>query len=331
MKLILNLTLKFLINLFISIFIFTFFTFIIWFRYIRERLPRDIPFNLSLIGFIIIICVCLGYIYTIYKHINPSKDNNTFTLIGEVKKYLYKPLELMIDFLQHNKVTKEKFGKLFVLAIENAAKINYLKLYILIDILPRAILLSVFIIDIFYFSSIKHFYKILIIGIIIIIGKSIIHVYRHIMKTNIDAVDERAEIWCDDFVANEPMSIITAKEYVPAQAMRILNNLEPLEYFVSLTIDYIKRFKKQLGIPPESRVNLDSNRSLMRGCLNLSVLLYRITYLYDQIVIKFKYVNILISFLYVICWVYILIVSFHTLDLTIIEEISKDINEPFSS
>jgi hypothetical protein len=319
-----------LINLFIFILILTSFIFIIWFRYIRERLPRDIPFNLSLIGFIIIVCVCLGYIYTVYKYINPPKDNNTFTLIIEVKKYLYKPLEILIDFLQHNKFTKKNFSKFFLLSVEKVKEMNYLKAYIFINIFPRVILLSVFIIDIFYFNSIKYFYKIIIIGILIIIEKMIIHIYRYKMNTNIEFVDRNAEIWCDNYVANERISIITAKEYVPAEAMRILNNLEPLEYSPSLTVDYIKELKKQSGIPLERPVNLDGNMSIMRGCLSLSVLLYRITYLYDQIAIKFKYVNILISLLYVICWVYILIVSFHTLDLTIVGEISKDINEPFS-
>jgi hypothetical protein len=277
----------------------------------------------------------MGYIYTIYKYIKPSKDNNTFTLIGEVKKYLYKPLEFLIDFLQHNKFTKKNFSKIFLLSVEKVKEINYLKAYIVINIFPRVILLSVFIIDIFYFNSIKYFYKIIIIGVLIIIEKMIIHIYRHKMNTNRDFVDRSAEIWCEDYVANERISIITGKEYVPAQAMRILNKLEPLEYFPSLTVDYIKELKKRSGIPLERPANLDGSMSLMRGCLTLSVLLYQITYLYDQIAIKFKYVNILISFLYAICWVYILIVSFHTMDLTIIEEISKeiskDINEPFSS
>jgi hypothetical protein len=334
MKLTLKLTLKFLINFFIFIFILAFFIFIIWFRYIRERLPRDIPFNLSLIGFIIIICICIGYIYAIYKYIKP--ESNGINTIVKVKKYLFKPIELLITFFRHNEFTKENYEKLLLLFLQKAKKMNYLKAHILINILPRVILLSLFIIDIFYFQSINYFYKILIIGIIIIIGKIIIHIYVYVKDTSIEFVEERIEIYCHDVEKYEDRGVfarLTVKELVEEQTMRVLKGLQKINYIPSFSVDFVEKENEQLKTlpPPHLQIDIEALETNARHTLNLVISINKVLYQYELEVAKFKYINILINLLYVICWVYILIVSFPTMDLTFLEEINKGINEPFSS
>jgi hypothetical protein len=312
----------------INLFILIFFIFIIWFRYIRERLPHHIPFNLSLIGFITIICICIGYIYAIYKYIKP--ESNGINIIVKVKKYLFKPIELLITFLHFNELTKKNYEKFLLLFLEKAKKMNYLKAHILINILPRVILLSAFIIDIFYFQSINYFYKILIIGIVIIIGKIIIHIYVYERDTSIEFVEERAEIYTDD---TGILTRLTVKELVEEQTIRMLKGLEKVFYIVLYSMDFVEKENRQLKAlpPPHARVNVKALQINAGHTLNLVISINKVVYQYELEVAKFKYINILINLLYVICWVYILIVSFHTMDLTIIEEVSKGINEPFSS
>jgi hypothetical protein len=48
----------------------------IWVRFIRVRLPRDIPFNLTELGLIILIYICLIYKYIVISLILELTSNN---------------------------------------------------------------------------------------------------------------------------------------------------------------------------------------------------------------------------------------------------------------
>jgi hypothetical protein len=50
----------------------------IWYRFIRERLPKDIPFNLSIEGLIILLEICIIYSYIIYTLTTEKKSTNAF-------------------------------------------------------------------------------------------------------------------------------------------------------------------------------------------------------------------------------------------------------------
>jgi hypothetical protein len=39
--------------------------FVFWFRFIRERLPREVPLELSLLGFMFILFICILYLLNI--------------------------------------------------------------------------------------------------------------------------------------------------------------------------------------------------------------------------------------------------------------------------
>ena len=74
----------------------------IWFRFIRERLPREIPFTLSLISFftLIVIIISLGFIiYRIrYPKIPPQFVYDLIKLLIEILK----PLEIFDTLLKQN-------------------------------------------------------------------------------------------------------------------------------------------------------------------------------------------------------------------------------------
>jgi len=44
----------------------------IWLRFISQRLPKDIPFALSLICLLLLLFICFIYIVNIYKMCKPS-------------------------------------------------------------------------------------------------------------------------------------------------------------------------------------------------------------------------------------------------------------------
>jgi len=62
----------------------------IWYRFLRERLPREIPFNLNEYGSIILISICSMYLFTVITLLISFKANNNVhinTIIDSIYKH----------------------------------------------------------------------------------------------------------------------------------------------------------------------------------------------------------------------------------------------------
>ena len=77
---------------------------IIWARFIRPRVPKDIPFELTEKWFFILIYICIIYFYIVYKLIRPNKVNESIKLIIEL---LFTPLLAFDKFIKENKYKPE--------------------------------------------------------------------------------------------------------------------------------------------------------------------------------------------------------------------------------
>ena len=98
----------------------------IWFRFIRERLPRDIPFDLSFISLFVLIIICVSYIYKIYKIIKPSKSN-ILTSISPLLNVIVKPL-LLVNELILSRSSIREILKLILITILRFFKIYMINL-----------------------------------------------------------------------------------------------------------------------------------------------------------------------------------------------------------
>ena len=137
---------------------FIFILFFIYYIFIRKRLPRDIPFMLTEYYFFILLYLCLGYIFIIYRIIYPSKTNQ---LLSNIISYIGTPFSTFDSFLKQNKYLYPYFYKVFKylpirLRIFSIFKHKFL--YISLNIFPRILLVMIFFIDIFWFHNIKNFY-----------------------------------------------------------------------------------------------------------------------------------------------------------------------------
>jgi len=132
----------------------------IWLRFIRERLPKELPFNLSFLGFLILIELCIIYLYIIISCLDISKKNTTRVYIINL---LYKPLEEFDYFWKHLSFIQTHYIKFSVwLAYKLQYVINKNNIfYIIFAILPRIILITIFYIDIFYFQKLEYIYNFL--------------------------------------------------------------------------------------------------------------------------------------------------------------------------
>jgi hypothetical protein len=305
----------------------------IWFRFIRERLPREIPFDLSLLGLIFIIFICSLYILNII-YILFSIGLTRKSIFKKFTEYFYTPLNTIIENLIVSPRTYPYFARYLKLFTGKLVFINYLKYYLILEIFPQFIIITVFLVDIFYFHYIRYFYLALLLNISIIIIRNVIHIFKYVMNRNISLVDDSAEIYCYNYIANYIGTLrvippLEASEFVKEQSHRILSNSEKLDYFISFKIDFAKRERKRLNIPDNMRFNTKLFEEDMRNLLNAAITLYKIIYSYEKEQDKYKFIRVIFNILYLIGWIYILVVSFKIELLSDIFIIVEKI-EPFS-
>jgi hypothetical protein len=155
------------------------FSIFMWFRFIKERLPRDIPFDLSLLGFLLIIEICCIYIFLIYSLIKKDKPKNPWTT--KLIAMIYKPLIELDTSIKHLPII-EQYHKRFIIFL--VYKLNYLiketsLFYMIFAIFPRFILISVLLYDIFYFHKLHYIYNALLIGTLLLLNRYIIYSLRY--------------------------------------------------------------------------------------------------------------------------------------------------------
>jgi hypothetical protein len=146
---------------------------IIWSRFIRERVIKDIPRELTEYGFWVLLYLCGVYLFIIKNFLKPGKpipgSEDFITLI-------YKPLKTLDHAIKYNKYVKGyyyKYMKKFAIFIdihnnyENAPKTKQIKwIMFLVQVLPRIFLVTFLFMDTFYFHKIEIFYKFILIGAI---------------------------------------------------------------------------------------------------------------------------------------------------------------------
>lgn len=81
---------------------------IVWSRFIRERLPKDIPFLLTEECFYILIYICCIYLVVIYSLIGPKEQNK---IIKKLIDRIYLPLITFNKFIKNNKYITLKYIK----------------------------------------------------------------------------------------------------------------------------------------------------------------------------------------------------------------------------
>lgn len=166
---------------------------LLYFRFIRDHLPSDIPFNLSELSFYIIVMVCLFYGLTIihvwfppkkpsiiYKMVYPFLDfiGNPFIALGEVFKNNK-------DVFSHILRIIKRFLKFYTTVLDERQRV-----YIMIYIFPRFFLLFMFALDIFYFKQLHYIYVFFFIPFFFFIYR---YVYFSVKKTldQTKALDEK--------------------------------------------------------------------------------------------------------------------------------------------
>jgi hypothetical protein len=137
----------------------------IWLKFIRERLPKDIPLFLTEIRFYSIVFICLTFIYMIKITIFPRNFENI--IIKNTIDNILKPIKVLDEKFKENiKICNfiNSINESFIDKYKDNE--NIILKEILKRILPKLILVIIFIIDVLIINKIEIFYYFILLGII---------------------------------------------------------------------------------------------------------------------------------------------------------------------
>jgi hypothetical protein len=323
----------------IGLFVFIIF---IWLRFIRERLPKNIPLNLSILGFCILLGTCSIFIYIIISLFRESKPIDP--LLKQIFDIIYVPLKTLDHYIKDLSYTNNtyKYGINFLAYILGPLIIDSRLYYYIFEIVPRLILLTTLHIDVFWFNKLYYIYKVLLIGIFIFVGKYIIYSFKYAKEHFIESFQHYVSL----VMAYEHASQVIVLDAEEDDDIPPTMNV-PLPIFIEFQTntfmqqgsyyDYMQWhipysfFEKNI---PRRDYSIEDATIIINNILKISLIIdyYQIITNNDK---PIKDIKKLIYINYLLCWSYILIVSIPSFynasfwELWFIFNL-QDIQDPFS-
>lgn len=345
-----NKTLKYYLLLILGLALFSLF---IWFRFLRQRLPRDIPFHPKFLGLIILFIICLSYVYALIVIYRKPKNNK---YLSDIIMTLLKPLVVFDDFLKgsmsgtlHNRLLKKWHRKL----------VYPKKVIIRYNIIPRILLLTILSTDVYFYNELDYVYKVIFLTFFLLWVRYLKYSLKKSLDKDIALLSLNVESvvtsyvygvhpaeWPENAVNLDPededddmpetMSL-PLDIFVNYQTSRIMNSLTPVEYYIFCTKEYYTEYKKQYNkkhLQSQDHKNIEFIMlPQIETIIALSVILekYNKTSYED---LKIKLLKTLIYINHLLCWLFILIITLPHVDwLDIVSTLLNTVyteNDPFS-
>lgn len=317
----------------------------LWFRFLRQRLPKEIPLPLSFLGFCIILTTCSIFLYIIISLFRSNKPANPF--IKQLSDNIYLPLQALDQYIKNLTFIRKSYNQGIIYVTRNERYKNIKLFYYFFAITPRIFLLTTLLLDVFIFSQLVYIYKIIFIGVLILLGKYIIYTLKYAKDAFISNFKDSISITMDYEYASHLVAceeeeededipetlVISLEKLISFQTEAILEHNKPYPY-VALPTKYDDIFYEKRNIPIPRKFTLKEIDQRINNILQISLFIAS----YDKVKDssnKIKNLKVLIYLNYFICWTYILIVSLPSLyyaslwELWILFSI-KDLEEPFS-
>lgn len=324
----------------------------IWFKFIRKKLPKEIPLILTIFGFFTLLGLCVIYLYLIYKTFNKQTKITVYhKILHHCVELLFKPFE-QLDLSIKNLLFKDKdfiYKKLIFNLCNNLEyyiiQTNYY--YIFFLIVPRCFLLSILLFDISFFEELFLIYKVVIVSIIFLINKYILYCLKTMKESliieletllddghiTIDFIYEIYEIihTIDKETNPEYNEDDWPEEYPPTLSVdlrlfidyKIKNSDLHFMYLLHSSEKYNMEFRKKNNI---SKKELDNNyvkyskqinkelEEKLYNILKISNILYKYTLTHQNHTI-IKKIKVYIYLNYFLCWSSIFIISLPSLNI----------------
>ena len=340
----------------------------IWGRFLRIRLPRDIPFTLNTFAFIILLFICFIYVYSIYRILKPKIPPQ---VISDIIYYISLSLKSLDDYLKSFSFISNFYKKVFIYLANRIDDLNFKrweKIIFFINLFPHVILLFIFFLDLFYFRKLYYFYKVLWVSVILFIIPICLHSFLYVKDLMVmywmthstevmvpyvkDVLPPHLDYWHEDYDdtdddINEPpetmfinfetfIKLYFEHSYYPEK------KIDNFHYIVFPTQEWQEDFLNKNNLKKEiySSVIATLEADFIKKEINLIIKLcsicnsYEILISFSQLTFKIKVMKICVLTLYLIGWLYILSKSTsiqNIIDLLSLGEyISFFIENPFS-
>lgn len=217
---------------------------LIWFRFIRQRLPKDIPFHLTEYGCIILIYICCIYLFILMLLITEFKTKND--KLNLLMEYIYKPLKVLDESIKMHPQINYYYYKAIDYCITINSKIYYTYIYCSFNILPRVILVTVLSIDIFYFIKIAYLYKIILLGILPLLYKYMIYNFKYAKEQYIlklESITEKIMTDYNEDPNDTSWSFLDVRDFIDIQTASIFYHDHKYRSNPIPTTDYFKKVR----------------------------------------------------------------------------------------
>jgi len=320
----LNLQNIFFKNIFKFIFLLIILLFI-WFKFIHERLPRDIPFNLVFLKLILLIIICFYLTYNIISYFFIKKDKSEKIKI--IIEYLKNHCLFLDAELKNTSFIKSLYKKKSVKNVELLLK--YYHQLLIIEIILKSIMASLFVYDVLISHKIFLTYKFIWLLLYIYVIKYMRFSLESLKQNRCNYINER----CYITLTNNRISI-ALDDFLHIQTLKTINKEKLLDYISVIKIEFIEKMRLQLNLQSHQTIDGRILGKNLRGVIIFILQINQILYLNQQLQNKYKLISLLILINYLICWNYILITSLHTLDICkliiVLNETWLTLQDPFT-
>lgn len=303
-----------------------------WWRFLRERIPREIPFNFNLISLCCLITVCI-----------------TSCII--LKNLIYKNFQSLDIFIQKKLFERDLQ---FIKIIYDYFYKKMILWFILFQIVPKLVLLVTLIIDIIIFNKLFLFYKFVYFSFFILLEKYILYIFKCYKEKQISFFKENARDICIDYnyeiyqqLENEnddedfkpSMIAVPLELFINHFVDSKIKNNQDINYMLFASNKFLEDIEtktKNMTSKTANEYYSMMNKTLedvFQQLLKLSLFI-RIhnSNLNDSLNLKF--INIVINSFYLLCWLYILLISIKTINteefFEILNQSWLQLTEPFS-
>ena len=348
----------------------------LWGQYLRPRLPRDIPFYLTLLGLILLLFTCLVFILVLKQLIRPKPSKFIMYLYPYLAPYqqiIFQPLRALDYVIRDSLFNVTKSVIRLLPYITFSYGYQRVLLHFFLTFIPRIILLILFILDIFYFKKLELMYIYIWLGFIPLVIRYVKYILEQTLEDYILYLEplysayaipkneEQEKEWVElhgfvkdgnkykdypkpirEFILHM-MCTYEEYKYAPIPTRNIIQ-----KYYTFKEISD-KCYSDKEEIPKDIREVVERDfYELMPLILNLRRFLDDYDYVIEKgngpteyditFNIKRRYHlkdwNIAIYSVYLICWIYILVISISTFTLAenelIILTNFQDHTDPFS-
>lgn len=165
---------------------------IIWARFLRERMIRDIPDGLfTEYRFWVLLYICMIYFYVVKQMIKPKTPYEILSWCGNV---VFIPLKRLDEIIKYNKIIRLYYEPLMHKVVDNILSLNRTQVHIILyffEIIPRMFLVSFLLLDTFYFNRLEFLYKIILLGLLPFFYRYVFYSIKDINDHWIEELEKR--------------------------------------------------------------------------------------------------------------------------------------------